>query len=924
MSSMNYQKVYMNQIHSSSLLCQLSHMWKSQMLCDAIIKTGQIITKAHRVVLVAACPMLQSMENASAGSHLEVRLAADIKQESVNTFLQYLYEGFMMLTEENVRDVEKVARLLQVDSVIKCCADFYKCMNAKTGAPFPGSAYKYSFSGHDLAEFRHVRATGLQKTASERIIKRVSDFPRPGSPGSKRPRLHRGGSPSDVTVIGSDKADDTASMSHSYMAGAPDPWDRVPKLGSGMGRQGATGRNSQPGVIEIVEESIELVQTEPPEKDSGQSSSSSSRSSQRSAAVSIAVTSQFNTEPDISVVNVFGNPDTQSSTPAAATNTITSSSSSRGSITVSPLTIFQDPHPPSSSGPEPPSSSTVDSSSGQDQQRLSEMQFSGFSQRQDMDSYSSGKQKSGDGQLSSTPQQRPFPMSMSPINQPKPFAAGSAMQAGMSSPSSMSLPLGSPSSSKSVQKPRSAPASPAERARDNRRASEAAGMQSTADMTPDLSIVKIEASNHETGGLDMHVDMPEEGVMRIHQGRMPDDQDDTSDKEIEDWAREEMSNEGSNISGDQNNSWYMGTFKGTSSCPEDQTYSPGHDAEPSYVYLDTEDIQTVQWALKLFRGFLVGLNLAVDFEGFPPSQLNDCLSKFYLEAKSKRGEMYHVSTLTDVRNSIMRYLSNLTPEWKAHIKHSNVFQPSNNLLDNLRESLSESPIKPKAPMKIPMTASDVSLLIASGCLNLDTPLGLFRKVWYDLTLHLGCGGQSALRGLTQDSFILETDEKGRKFYRLNHSIKIQRARSCMEMQYWNWDGRMYEIVGNPMCPVRSMDKYLSKRNPNKDAFFQRPKGHVHPNDVVWYESPVGHGVLACLMSKMAEDACLSRTYTNSSIRVTIADLLERKGYSVETTMGMDPRNKSTKSLPAFSNVKADDLHANSILIHQIMYQSDSN
>ncbi|XP_060086278.1 uncharacterized protein LOC132565629 isoform X8 [Ylistrum balloti] len=564
MSSMNYQKVYMNQIHSSSLLCQLSHMWKSQMLCDAIIKTGQIITKAHRVVLVAACPMLQSMENASAGSHLEVRLAADIKQESVNTFLQYLYEGFMMLTEDNVRDVEKVARLLQVDSVIKCCADFYKCMNAKTGAPFPGSAYKYSFSGHDLAEFRHVRATGLQKTASERIIKRVSDFPRPGSPGNKRPRLHRGASPSDVTVIGSDKADDTASMSHSYMTGAPDPWDRVPKLGSGMGRQGATGKNSQPGVIEIVEESIELVQTEPPEKDSGQPSSS--RSSQKSAAVSIAVTSQFNTEPDISVVNVFGAPETQSaSAGTASANTITSSSSSRGSITVSPLTIFQDPHPPSSSAPEPPSSSAVDSSSGQDQQqRLPEMQFSGFSQRQDMDSvYSAGKQqKNTDSQLTSTPQQRPFPVSVSPINQPKPFAAGSAMQAGISSPSSMSLPLGSPSSSKSVQKPRSAPASPAERARDNRRASEATGMQSTADMTPDLSIVKIEASNHETGGLDMHVDMPEEGVMRIHQGRLPEEQEDTSDKEIEDWAREEMSNEGSNVSGDQNNSWYMGTFKG--------------------------------------------------------------------------------------------------------------------------------------------------------------------------------------------------------------------------------------------------------------------------------------------------------------------------------------------------------------------------
>lgn len=316
--------------------------------------------------------------------------------------------------------------------------------------------------------------------------------------------------------------------------------------------------------------------------------------------------------------------------------------------------------------------------------------------------------------------------------------------------------------------------------------------------------------------------------------------------------------------------------------------------------------------------------MSVDFESYPPSQLNDYLSKFYLEAKSKRGEMYHVSTLTDVRNNIMRYLANLTPEWKLHIKLSNVFQPSNNLLDNLRESLSEVPIKPKAPMKIPMTSSDVAMLIASGCMNNDTPLGLFRKVWYDITLHLGCGGQSALRGLTKDSFVLETDEKGRKYYRLNQSIKIERARSCMEMQYWNWDGRMYEINNSIFCPVKSMNKYLSRRNPNKNAFFQRPKGRIHSMDTVWYELPVGHGVLACLMSKMAEDASLSRTYTNSSIRVTIADLLERKGYGVEATLGMDPRNKSVKSLLQTHAVKtSDELHAHSKIIHEIMYQVEA-
>ena len=42
---MNYQKVYMNHIHSSSMLCQLAQMWRSQLLCDALICTGNVVTK---------------------------------------------------------------------------------------------------------------------------------------------------------------------------------------------------------------------------------------------------------------------------------------------------------------------------------------------------------------------------------------------------------------------------------------------------------------------------------------------------------------------------------------------------------------------------------------------------------------------------------------------------------------------------------------------------------------------------------------------------------------------------------------------------------------------------------------------------------------------------------------------------------------
>lgn len=88
---------------------------------------------------------------------------------------------------------------------------------------------------------------------------------------------------------------------------------------------------------------------------------------------------------------------------------------------------------------------------------------------------------------------------------------------------------------------------------------------SSADLTPDLSIVKIESANNsnmdDTGGLDMYVDMPDQSMISHMQGdeEVPDDHSDY-EHPSGDWGQEDMSNEGSNISGDQ--SMYMGNMKG--------------------------------------------------------------------------------------------------------------------------------------------------------------------------------------------------------------------------------------------------------------------------------------------------------------------------------------------------------------------------
>ena len=60
---MNYQKVYINQVFSTSTMDYLTEMWKNQLLCDAVIKTGNVVTKVQYVclsVLLSVCIFVEN------------------------------------------------------------------------------------------------------------------------------------------------------------------------------------------------------------------------------------------------------------------------------------------------------------------------------------------------------------------------------------------------------------------------------------------------------------------------------------------------------------------------------------------------------------------------------------------------------------------------------------------------------------------------------------------------------------------------------------------------------------------------------------------------------------------------------------------------------------------------------------------------
>ncbi|XP_061178963.1 zinc finger and BTB domain-containing protein 20-like isoform X1 [Saccostrea echinata] len=510
-----YQKFYTNQIHSSSLLYQLSTMWKSQVLCDAVIRSGSTVIKAHRVILVAACPMLQSMEKSSIGSHLEVRLASDIAADSINTFLQYLYEGFMMLTEENCKEVEKIARLLQVDSVIKCCADFSKCVSLKTGTGnFSNEQYRYTF--HDMIEFRHVRSSDLQKTVQDKLKRPSTDFLRAGSPSTKRPKHFRMGSPSDISVIA-----DRLSMAQSYAQQEK----QVNHSGAVNSSQRSNGSSQKQPVfpVEIVEDSIELVQTEV---------NPDTNTISVDEAVSVGIASQIDNSSDLQVIDISKD---KSNHPSASNNSAAHSHHPHDSITVNPLENFANTDGAlsnlrDSSFPPPLTSHrTLSTSSSRQTEDVPTLRRSKATER---------------------------PPDSLPLQAMQHLTRSSNSSLVPSSPvqSSQDIQGGRSMFTTSVTSERGSKSGRAGASQTNDGRKEKSSLQGE----PDLSIVKSETMDNDStpGGLEMYVDSLDEPH---DTGQRDSEADDTEGDVTGDWNKEDLSMEG-NITGDQT-MWVDPNFK---------------------------------------------------------------------------------------------------------------------------------------------------------------------------------------------------------------------------------------------------------------------------------------------------------------------------------------------------------------------------
>ncbi|KAK3706233.1 hypothetical protein QZH41_010932 [Actinostola sp. cb2023] len=292
-------------------------------------------------------------------------------------------------------------------------------------------------------------------------------------------------------------------------------------------------------------------------------------------------------------------------------------------------------------------------------------------------------------------------------------------------------------------------------------------------------------------------------------------------------------------------------------------------------------------AVNIFREYLREKGLETNFEDFDKEFLNNVLRKFYVEARKRDGDFYKKSALSSIRFALNRHLQSTR---NLDIINDPEFRIS---AEVFRAQAVELVRRGKGTIDhfTDISVDDLKKLYFSDVLNINTPEGLLRKVFFDLMYLSGSKrSRGSLREQTKETYAIADDptKNSCKFIYINKDILglknfswriyekrgfAKLTRGAMSFLLYN-HAKTIDFRGNPRCPVITYAKYLSKLNPINPSLWQRPKKNVLSEDEVWFEnSSLGHNTLGKMMETMSKEARLSRTYSNHCLKGNNAAVL---------------------------------------------------
>ncbi|XP_038011074.1 activating transcription factor 7-interacting protein 1 isoform X4 [Motacilla alba alba] len=315
--------------------------------------------------------------------------------------------------------------------------------------------------------------------------------------------------------------------------------------------------------------------------------------------------------------------------------------------------------------------------------------------------------------------------------------------------------------------------------------------------------------------------------------------------------------------------------------PEDVLFGLEEEEEDAKSIKNTH--KQTGWAANLLKQWLAKNGKDPSFELVPVSELNDILREFYYTIRNHDGNTYSVASYKSMRAGLNRHLKMPPYNRQICLMKDKEFASANMVFVSVLKMLRMQG-KDETHHHPPIAAEDLRKIKQSGVLGLHSPLALVNKVWFDLQLHFAKRGREILRDLAPDAFVVEKDKNGRRYAMFRYPGKGKNGEDPHKM------GKMYDMPGDPNCPVFSLELYLSKLPPEPPAFYLHPlklTSEQMQEQPVWYKrEPMGVNYLGTMMPRISVAARLSQRYTNHSLRTTTIQLLCEAGLGPREIMAV--------------------------------------
>jgi hypothetical protein len=260
--------------------------------------------------------------------------------------------------------------------------------------------------------------------------------------------------------------------------------------------------------------------------------------------------------------------------------------------------------------------------------------------------------------------------------------------------------------------------------------------------------------------------------------------------------------------------------------------------------------KTTKWAVNILRDFLEQKRMDPNLVNYTADALNETLREFYAAVQStKTGGEYSIASLRSLRAGIKRYIVGFNIITDTRFRTSNAVFTS--VIKRYRKSGKDTSLHHPR-----ISESDLKRIRSSTALSPDSPVGLVRKVWFDIQICLARRGREGTRELSMSSFILQRDEDGVEYVSLAHNPQSKNHKDPNELEKENLRGFMFARPDDPLCPVESFKKYIAKCPSDAKSFYLHPKRTLSSG--VWYtREPMGVHYLGNMLKRISEEVIMA-------------------------------------------------------------------